>query len=364
MSQASHTLSPAALREHAARLPRVALGHLPTPLEELPRFSKALGGPRVFIKRDDCTGLAFGGNKTRHNEFILGHALEEGAEMLVWGAGVQSNNCRQTAAACAKLGLPCRLILGRGNHSDEIQGNLLLDYLLGAEVEIVDLPLGMELYAHISSVAAELRKEGRRVYCWENEIVKPRAAVSYALCVAEIVEQCAERGEQPAAVYVPSAGSTGAGMQLGKAALGAEFALRIIAPISWPWDHAVDLAATANQAGELIGLPPLVEPADVDSTLDYIGPGYGLPSPAGREALDLLARTEGILLDPVYTSKALAALIDDVRSGRWPMDRPVVFVHTGGTPALFAYRDELVGGKHASLKLDGNDAHSNRTSSR
>ncbi len=343
MSQASQTLSPAELRVHAARLPRVTLGHLPTPLEELPRFSAALGGPRVFIKRDDCTGLAFGGNKTRHNEFILGHALEQGAEMLVWGAGVQSNNCRQTAAACAKLGLPCRLILGRGSHSDEIQGNLLLDHLLGAQVEIVDFPLGMELYAHISSVAAELRAQGRRVYCWENDVVKPRAAISYALCAAEIVEQCAERGEQPSAVYVASAGSTGAGLQLGKAALGAEFVFRIVAPIRWPWEHAQDLAATANQAGALIGLPPLVEGADVDTTLDYIGPGYGVPSPAGREALDLLARTEGILLDPVYTSKALAALIDDVRNGRWPADRPVIFVHTGGTPALFAYRDELMG---------------------
>ncbi|HEV7226388.1 MAG TPA: D-cysteine desulfhydrase family protein [Pirellulales bacterium] len=342
MSQVSPVLNTAELRSQASRLPRVALGHLPTPLEELPRFSAALGGPRVFIKRDDCTGLAFGGNKTRHNEFILGHALEQGAEMLVWGAGVQSNNCRQTAAACAKLGLECRLILGRGDHSAEVQGNLLLDYLLGAKVEIVALPLGMELYGEISKVADQLRAEGRRVYCWDNDVVKPRAAVSYALCMAEIVEQCLEGGERPSAVYVASAGSTGAGMQLGKAALGAEFALKIIAPIKWPWEHAADLAATANRAAELIGLPAMVDAADVESNESYIGPGYGVPSPAGREALDLLARTEGVLLDPVYTAKAMAALIDDVRGGRLPADRPVVFVHTGGTPALFAYRDELV----------------------
>jgi len=342
MSQVSPQLNTAELRGHAARLPRVRLGHLPTPLEELPRFSAALGGPRVFIKRDDCTGLAFGGNKTRHNEFILGHALEQDAEMLVWGAGVQSNNCRQTAAACAKLGLECRLILGRGDHSAEVQGNLLLDYLLGAKVEIVPLPLGMELYSEIAAVAARLRAEGRRVYCWDNEVVKPRAAVSYALCVAEIVEQCLETGERPSAVYVASAGSTGAGMQLGKAALGAEFSLKIIAPIKWPWEHADDLAATANRAAELIGLPAMVEGADVESNESHIGPGYGVPSAAGREALDLLARTEGVLLDPVYTAKAMGALIDDVRGGRLPIDQPVVFVHTGGTPALFAYRDELV----------------------
>lgn len=345
MSQVSPVLNTAELRAHAARLPRVNLGHLPTPLEELPRFSAALGGPRVFIKRDDCTGLAFGGNKTRHNEFILGHALEQGAEMLVWGAGVQSNNCRQTAAACAKLGLECRLILGRGDHSDEVQGNLLLDHLLGAQIEIVDLPLGMELYARISDVAAKLRAAGRRVYCWENEVVKPRAAVSYALCVAEIVEQCEALAERPSAVYVASAGSTGAGMQLGKAALGAEFSLKIIAPIQWPWKHADDLAATANKAAALIGLPAMVAGADVESNESYIGPGYGEPSPGGQEALDLLARTEGILLDPVYTAKAMSALVDDVRSGRVPGDQPVVFVHTGGTPALFAYRDALVGHK-------------------
>lgn len=335
-------LSPSELGECARRLPRVALAHLPTRLEPLPRFSAALGGPPVWIKRDDCTGLAMGGNKTRHNEFLLGQAIDEGAEVLVWGAGVQSNNCRQTAAACAKLGLRCHLVLGRGGHGDEIQGNLLLDYLLGASVEIVDLPLGPALYERIAQKAAELSARGERVYYWRNEVAKPRAAVSYALCLAEIVEQCDRLGWQPSAIYVSSAGSTGAGLQLGKAALGSDISVRIIAPIRWPWDHAEDLAATANQAAELIGLPPLVDPADVETTDAYLGEGYGISSEAGREALDLLARTEGILVEPIYTAKALAALIDDVRRGRVPPDRPVIFLHTGGTPALFAYRDELV----------------------
>ena len=342
MSTITSPLTTDQLRRQIGRLPRTPLAHLPTPLEPLPRFSAALGGPSVWIKRDDCTGLAFGGNKTRHNEFILAHAQQLGAEKLLWGAGVQSNNCRQTAAACAKLGLACHLILGRGGHSDEIQGNLLLDYLLGATVEIVDLPLGPELYECIARRAEQWRAEGQRVYCWDNAVVKPRAAVSYALCLAEIVEQFAELGKSPSAVYVASAGSTAAGLLLGKTALAAEPSLRIIAPIRWPWDHATDLAATANQAAELIGLPALVEPGDVETTDQYIGDGYGIPSPGGQEALDLLARTEGILVEPVYTAKALAALIDDVRHGRLPLDRPVVFLHTGGTPALFAYRDELL----------------------
>ncbi|HEX5443439.1 MAG TPA: pyridoxal-phosphate dependent enzyme [Pirellulales bacterium] len=342
MSTTATPLTTVQLRQQIARLPRTPLGHLPTPLEPLPRFSAALGGPTVWIKRDDCTGLAFGGNKTRHNEFILAHALQLGAEKLLWGAGVQSNNCRQTAAACAKLGLACHLMLGRGGHSDEIQGNLLLDYLLGATVEMVDLPLGPELYERIARRAEQWRAEGQRVYCWDNAIVKPRAAVSYALCLAEIVEQSARAGEKPSAVYVASAGSTAAGLLLGKAALAAEIALRIVAPIRWPWDHAADLAATANQAAELIGLPAMVQPGDVQTTDQYLGDGYGIPSAAGQEALDLLARTEGILVEPVYTAKALAALIDDVRQGRLSSDRPVVFLHTGGTPALFAYRDELL----------------------
>src|SRR5215468_6322359 len=140
-------LTPDEVRRVIARLPRVALAHLPTPLEEIPRFAQRLGGPRVFIKRDDCTGLLFGGNKTRHNEFILADALARDCDLLVWGAGVQSNNCRQTAAGCAKLGLECRLYLARTGHGEEVQGNLLLDHLVGAQVEIVDAQVGPELDA-------------------------------------------------------------------------------------------------------------------------------------------------------------------------------------------------------------------------
>src|ERR1041384_2360880 len=138
-------LTPAQLRQTIAKLPRIGLAHLPTPLEPAPRFSEQLGGPTVFIKRDDCTGMAMGGNKTRHNEFLFGEALKQGADVLVWGAGIQSNNCRQTAAACNKLGLECHLYLSRAAHNDDIQGNLLLDHLLGAKVHIIDTPMGPDL---------------------------------------------------------------------------------------------------------------------------------------------------------------------------------------------------------------------------
>ena len=336
-------LSTDELRRAVGRLPRMRLGHLPTPIDEAPRFAERIGASRVFLKRDDCTGLLFGGNKTRHNEFLLADALARQADVVVWGAGVQSNNCRQTAAACAKLGLDCHLYLWRGSHGDEIQGNLLLDYLMGAKVTLVDAPIGPELDELMLTEAAKLRAAGRRPYVWDRAHVKPLAAVSYALCLAEIMDQLREQGVEPAAVYVCSAGSTGAGVALGKAVLGLRGAVRSICPIRWPWDVREDLADIANRAAELLGLPHRLTAADIDAREDYIGPGYGQVTPEGRAAIDLLARTEGVLLDPVYTAKAMAGLIDDVRSGRVGRDEAVVFIHTGGLPAVFAYRDELLG---------------------
>jgi len=335
-------LRPQNIRDRADRLPRVPLAHLPTPLEPLPRFSKALGGPTVFIKRDDCTGLAFGGNKTRHNEFLLGDALAQEADMLVWGAGVQSNNCRQTVASCAKLGLDCHLVLGRGGHGDEVQGNLLLDHLLGATYEIVDTPVGPDLDDLIAQAADRFRAQGRKVYNWDRDVVRAKAAVSYTLCMAELVEQLEEQAVEPAATYVCSAGSTGAGLALAKAALGVKGPLLNMLPIRWPWDEPEDMCQLANEAAELLDLPNRLTPDEILVDGEFIGEGYGIPSPECMEAMALLARTEGILLDPSYTAKALAGLIDHVRAGRYSPDQSIVFIHTGGTPALFAYRDDIV----------------------
>jgi 1-aminocyclopropane-1-carboxylate deaminase/D-cysteine desulfhydrase-like pyridoxal-dependent ACC family enzyme len=335
-------LTPEELRRASARLPRVDLAHLPTPLDEAPHFAERIGAGRVFLKRDDCTGLLLGGNKARHNEFLMADALARGCDVVVWGAGVQSNNCRQTAAACAKLGLECRLFLSRGALGDDIQGNLLLDHLVGAKVEIVDAAIGPALDDLIARKADELRAAGRKPYVWDRDHVKPIAAVSYALVLAEIVDDMARLGLKPSAVYVSSAGSTGAGLALGRAVLGVTYPVRIVCPIRWPWEVRTDLAATANKAAELLGLPHRLRAEEIDATEDYIGPGYGMVSPAGREAMDLLARTEGVLLDPVYTAKAMAALIDDVRQGRRRPGDINVFIHTGGTPAVFAYRDALL----------------------
>lgn len=330
------------LRASAASLPRIELAHLPTPLEEAPRFSDRLGGPRILIKRDDCTGMLFGGNKTRHNEFLLAEALARGADMVVWGAGVQSNNCRQTAAACAKLGLECHLILTRATHNDDLQGNLLLDHLVGAKVEIVDAPMGPELDALILARTEEFRAAGRHPYAWDRIHGRPLAAVSYALCLAEILDEMREHGLHPHAIYAAAAGATGAGLALGKKVLGLTGALRLICPIRWPWNVREDMAEVANQSAQLLGLPQRLTPNDIDATEDFVGPSYGVVTREGRQAMDVLARSEGILLDPVYTAKAMAALMDDVHKKRISAGEVVVFIHTGGLPALFAYRDEIL----------------------
>jgi 1-aminocyclopropane-1-carboxylate deaminase/D-cysteine desulfhydrase-like pyridoxal-dependent ACC family enzyme len=339
------TLTPAEVRAAAARLPRVPLAHLPTPLEELPRFSAALGaGVRVFIKRDDCTGFVLGGNKARHNEFLFGDALASGCDLFVWGALVQSNNCRTTAAACAKLGLECRLYLSKAHQRTEPQGNLLLDYLVGAHVEFTDAKIGPELNALLSEKAAAFRRAGRTPYFWDPPRVVPLAAVSYTLCMAEIAEQLAARDVKPAAVYVSSAGATGAGVALGKALLGFECPARLICPMPWPWHIPTRTADDANAAAERMGVPHRVSVEEIDADESYIAPGYGLASPAGQEAMHLLATTEAILTDHVYTAKALAALVADVRAGKYPRGSSVVFIHTGGVPAIFAEPDKVLPG--------------------
>ena len=330
------------LRQAASKLPRVPLAHLPTPLEEAKRFAERLDGPRVFIKRDDCTGMVMGGNKTRHNEFLFGEALKQNADCLVWGAGVQSNNCRQTAAACNKLGLECHLFLTRATHNDDIQGNLLLDHLMGAKVTIIDTPMGPELDALLLAKAQELRSAGRRPFVWDRITGRPIAAVSYALCLAEILDQARALGVEPTHVYAAAAGATGGGLAISKAILAWPGKVRLLCPIRWPWDTPADLADIANQTATLLDLPHRLTAADIDVRTDYLGPKYGAVTAAGREAMDLLARTEGILLDPIYTAKAMAGMIDDARQGRLGANDQVVFIHTGGTPAVFAYRDELM----------------------
>ncbi len=327
------------LLQRIAHVPQVNIGHFPTPLEECPRLSEELGGPRIFIKREDCSGLAFGGNKVRQLTFTIGDGVAEGADTIVHGAASQSNHCRQTAAACSKLGLKCYLRLAR-DHKSIVQGNVLLDFLAGANVEFVDVPFGPELEQFKLKLAEELKGSGLKPYVVTSPRSTALAAVAFTWCIAEIQEQQTELGIDADWIYTSSVGGTQAGLILGTKALGMKLRPYACAPVHW--EGKIDrIRDAANAAGEILKLKTLVKDEDVINTDDYIGDAYGLLTPECIAALKLVARTEGIILDPVYTSKAMACLIDHIKQGKFNSDDVVIFLHTGGTPALFAYNEEL-----------------------
>ncbi len=336
-------ISRAQLRERIGELPRVELAHKPTPLEECPRFSEALGGPRILIKRDDCTGLAFGGNKARQLEFTLGEAVAQGADLIIHGAASQSNHCRQAAAAAAKLGLKTVLVLARDAKSSVVQGNFLLDHILGAEVRLAEATgPGAELDEIKKKIAEEYRAQGYNPFVIAPPASETLGAVAYADGLLEMCDQLDGRGIRTDYLVVSSAGATQSGLVLANKATGAGLKIIGIAPIRWPYDTATAMAETANRVAERLGLELTMEPKEVYNTDAYVGEAYGIVTQEGVEALRLMARTEGIILDPSYTAKALAGLIDLVQKGEIESDATVVFLHTGGTPALFAYAEELL----------------------
>lgn len=326
-----------------AREPRVPLACLPTPLHPLPRLSAALGGPEIWVKRDDLTGLAFGGNKTRQLEFLFADILASGADTVVAGAYTQSNWCRQMTAACARLGLAIALVLVHGQKGARLQGNLLLDRLMGADVTIVDIDTMEKLQPLIDARAETLRRQGRTVYVVEPLGLRANVlgTLGYVAATLELADQMEATGHVFHELWQCGANMQPAGLVLGLKALGLSTRLRTVTSIRWSKPRDVDIAEIANATAERLGIPTRVLPAEVGATDDYIGPGYGILTEAAREALLLCARTEGLILDPVYTAKAMAGLIDAIRQGRIGADRRVIFLHSGGTPALFAYAEDL-----------------------
>lgn len=330
------------MRELTGRFPRVDLGEFPTPLDEAPRFSEAVGGPRIFVKRDDLTGLAFGGNKTRQLEYLLGMAVEEGADTVITGAAAQSNMCRQTTAACAKLGLDVHLVLRkvRGDLDGIRQGNLLLDDLMGANVTLIERDEGVDQRQMILDLAQELRQEGRKVYI-PHHFDGYLATISYVDCLLETLEQLEKKGVEANYIYVASGNFTYSGLVFGIKATGAPIEVRGFPAAGVAERAKCFVIQLVNETAERLSLDLSVSLEELYITDDYVGQGYGIPTQKGIAALKLLARTEGILLDPVYTSKAMAGLIDHARSGDLRPEDNVVFLHTGGTPAVFAYADVL-----------------------
>lgn len=325
------------------RFPRVDLCMAPTPIEAMPRLSEKLGGPKLYVKRDDCTGLATGGNKTRKLEFLVAEALEQGADMLVTQGAIQSNHVRQTAAAACRFGLKCHAVLEHRvpNESDAYKnsGNVLLDKIFGATMEF--RPSGLDMNAETQVVVERLRTEGHRPYFIPGGGSNPIGALGYAVCAQEIVDQSAAQGIHFDWV-VTATGSTGthAGLVAGLYALASDIPVMGVS-VRQPRDRQIDAVfALAEKTAEKLGAPGIGrDKVLVDD--GYVGAGYGIPAPSTFEAISMTAQAEGILLDPVYSAKGMAGLIGMVRSGFFKPEDNVLFLHTGGAVALFAYEDQL-----------------------
>lgn len=331
---------------HLARFPRVKLAHLPTPLEPMERLSKHLanhlGGPRLWIKRDDCTGLSTGGNKTRKLEFLMGEATRQSADTIITQGATQSNHARQTAAAAAKLGFECHILLedrtGFATREYTQNGNVLLDHLHGAHIS--KRPAGADMNAEMEAVAKDLRAKGKKPYVIPGGGSNTTGALGYANCALELVAQANEMNLRIDHI-VHATGSTGtqAGLVAGLCAIHANIPVLGISVRAPKQKQEEAVFALAEKTAELVGAPGAVKREHIAANSDYVGQGYGIPTEGMIEAVTMLAQHEGILLDPVYTGKGMAGLIDLVRKGTFEKDSNVVFLHTGGSVGLFGYLD-------------------------
>jgi D-cysteine desulfhydrase/L-cysteate sulfo-lyase len=326
-------------------VPRVPLALLPTPLQETPRLARELGIGRLLIKRDDLTGLAFGGNKARNLEFRMAEAVAQQADVFIAGLEAQSNSARMSTAAANLLGMRTILLL-RDEPQREWQGNLLVDRLLGAEVRFVTIgeraTASDEMDRALRETAEEVRRAGKKPYVMNHAgTFSVGSALAYLLCSLEIAEQAQAVGAELTHVYMCSGNKGHAGLILGRKLLGRSY--RTIAISQHYADDRVSGALSgARDALALLGWEIDLSASDVESYDDYVDTAYGQPSPRGLEAMRLAARTEGLMLDPIYTGKAMAGLIDHARRGLLGPDSTVVFVHTGGLPAMFAFNEAII----------------------
>ena len=326
---------------HLSRFPRLHFAHLPTPLEPMPRLSETLGGPQLWIKRDDCTGLSSGGNKTRKLEFLMADAIAQEADTIITQGATQSNHARQTCAISARLDLECHILLEdrTGFHDDAYayNGNVLLDQLHGASISI--RPAGADMNAEMEALADKLRGEGKKPYVipcgGSNEI----GALGYVNAAMELVGQANDRSLRiDHLVHATGSAGTQAGLLVGLEAMNSGvpvYGVGVNKPKDIQEGNVHDLA---QRTAVYMGLDAdLVARDKVVANSDYVGDGYGLPTESMKEAVMLMARCEGILLDPVYAGKGFAGLVDLIRQGHFKQGENVVFLHTGGSVSLFAY---------------------------
>ena len=317
---------------------RIPIAHLPTPIEKATRLSEFLNGPQIYIKRDDQTGLAFGGNKTRKLEFLAADAMAYKTDVLITCGSPQSNHCRQTAAVAAKLGLDCHLVLS-GFPPAKLEGNTFLDMLLGATIHWSGDANREDL---MMDIAKELQDQGQRLYTIKLGGSNALGAVGYVWAIKELSIQLANTALNfDAIVVASSSGGTQAGMIVGKKIY--EVPAKIFGiSIEHPRAHLEDLVyRIAKNSASLLGIDDSGLDKLIEIDGDYLGKGYGMVGNLEREAIQLLARREAILLDPVYTARAMGALIDRIRRKSWGKGQKILFWHTGGTPALFPYNNDL-----------------------
>jgi L-cysteate sulfo-lyase len=331
------------LAERLAAFPRLGLATLPTPLEPMRRLTEHLDGPRLWVKREDATGLGFGGNKLRKLDYVLHAALSSGADTVVSGGVVQSNSQRQVAAAAAKLGLSCHLAVYHGRLAPpapeyKTSGNAFLNRLFGAHLH--DVPWTGDRNAAIRALVSDLEAQGHKPYFVPYGVSNALGAIGYATTISEIEAQAALLGFTPSAiVHCTGSAGTQAGLVVGASVAMPDTRIVGIDIDAEPARVRADVVALAREASDLLDIP--LGEAAIEVVAGHAGPAYGVPHDATLEAIRLAGRLEALPLDPVYSGKGLAGLIALVRQGRWRKDEDVIFLHTGGAPALFAYQSAL-----------------------
>ncbi|MCT7654666.1 D-cysteine desulfhydrase [Oceanimonas sp. NS1] len=327
---------------HLARYPRLHFAHLATPLEPMHQLTKLLDGPNLWIKRDDCTGLAGGGNKTRKLEFLMADALEQGADTIITQGATQSNHARQTVAIATKLGLECHILLedrtGAEDADYNYNGNVMLDQLFGGLLR--KYPGGTDMNAAMAELAAELKAAGKKPYIVPGGGSNEIGALGYVNCALELLGQANDAGLRiDHLVHATGSAGTQAGLVTGLSGSNSGIPVLGIGVRVAREQQEANVFRLAERTAEKLGIPGAVKREDVVANCDYVGEGYGIPAPSTLEAIQLFARHEGILLDPVYSGKGAAGLIDLIRKGHFKKGENVVFLHTGGAEALFGYRD-------------------------